>query len=88
MPKFVVTFTATPEAVKQSMKELPATAELGGGIRQYAHYFSGDGHMHCVFEAPSEKALRGFFENLQRTPTELFRVDYEWDRATGKFLAA
>lgn len=88
MSKFAVTFAATPEAVKQSMKELPTSADLGGGIRQYAHYFSGDGRMSCVFEAPSEKALRGFFDNIHRTPTELFRVDYEWDRATGKFLSA
>ncbi len=44
--------------------------------------------MICVFEAPNETALRGFFKGIDRTPVDLFRVDYEWDRATGKFLSA
>lgn len=88
MSKFVVTFAAGSVAVKKSIRDLPPTADLGGGIRQNAHYFSGDGRMSCVFEVPNENALRGFFQKITRTPTELFRVDYEWDRVTGKFLSA
>jgi len=86
MSKFLAYWAATPDAVKQSMKELPPKADLGSGIRQYAHYFSGDGKMCCVFEAPNETELRGFLKD--KTPNDLYRVDYEWDRATGKFLGA
>ncbi|HUK56251.1 MAG TPA: hypothetical protein VLY20_06295 [Nitrospiria bacterium] len=84
MPKFVAIFAATPAAVQQTIKELPARADLGGGIRQYAHFFSGTGKMCCVFEAPNESAIRSFLKD--RTPGDLYPVDFEWDRATGKFV--
>ncbi|MBI3803114.1 MAG: hypothetical protein HY282_05060 [Nitrospirae bacterium] len=84
MPKFVATWAATPDAVQQTIKRLPERADLGNGIRQYAHFFSGSGKMCCVFEAPNEMAIERFLKEKQ--PNDLYRVDYEWDRATGKFI--
>ncbi|MBI3610382.1 MAG: hypothetical protein HY204_06740 [Nitrospirae bacterium] len=84
MPKFVAIFAATPAAVKQAIKELPPRADLGNGIRQHAHFFSGTGKMCCVFEAPNETVIRTFLKD--KPPGDLYPVDYEWDRATGKFL--
>lgn len=86
MSKYVAFWAANQTAVQQTMKDLPAKADLGGGIRQYAHYFSGGGKMCCVFEAPSESALRTFLKG--KDPNDLYQVDYEWDRATGQFLGA
>jgi hypothetical protein len=40
--------------------------------------------MCCVFEAPNETAIRSFLKD--KAPGDLYPVDYEWDRATGKFL--
>lgn len=84
MPKFIATWAATPAAVQQTMKELPQRADLGNGIRQYAHFFSGKGKMICVFEAPNETAITAFLKD--KAPGDLYPVDYEWDRATGKFV--
>jgi hypothetical protein len=84
MPKFVATWTATADTVQQTMKELPPRADLGNGIRQYAHFFAGSGKMCCVFEAPNEAAIEIFLKEKQ--PGDLYRVDYEWDRATGRFI--
>lgn len=86
MSKYVAFWAATPAAVQQTMKDLPPKADLGGGIRQYAHYFSEGGKMCCVFEAPSESSLRGFLKG--KDPNDLYEVNYEWDRATGQFLGA
>jgi hypothetical protein len=84
MPKFVATFAATSKAVQQTMKELPSQADLGNGIRQFAHFFSEYGKMCCVFEAANETVIQDFLKD--KKPAELYRVDFEWDRATGKFL--
>lgn len=86
MPKYVALFAATSAAVQQTMKDLPSKADLGNGIRQYAHFFSDAGKMCCVFEAPSEAAIRSFLKDKQ--PADVFAADYEWDRATGKFREA
>ncbi|MBI5197574.1 MAG: hypothetical protein HZA19_03090 [Nitrospirae bacterium] len=86
MAKYVALWTATPDAVQKTMKDLPPKADLGNGIRQFTHFFSSKGKMCCIFEAPNETAIQNFLKDKQ--PDDFYRVDFEWDRATGKFLGA
>lgn len=52
--------------------------------QEYAHFWNlSQGKLFCVFEAPSEQALREAFKDM--LPAELYRVEYEYDRITSEF---
>ncbi len=80
MPKFIGRWDV-PAGIsleKATSEPVPAPA------RECAHYWNlSQGRLFCVFEAPSEQALREAFTNMP--PAELYRVEYEYDRVTSEF---
>ncbi len=83
MPKFIGRWDV-PAGI--SLRE--ATSEPAPKpAQEYAHFWNlSQGKLFCVFEAPSEEALREAFRSMP--PAELYRVEYEYDRVTSEFRRA